>query len=58
MGYEPPNLDLFLYPTTYRDAETRLIPSPPDEVRITEDDDENVVELPNFYIFKYSNRCS
>ncbi len=28
MGYEPPNLDSFLYPTTYRDAETRLIPSP------------------------------
>jgi hypothetical protein len=28
MGYEPPNLDSFLYPTTYRDTETRLIPSP------------------------------
>jgi hypothetical protein len=28
MGYEPPNLDSFLYPTTYRDVETRLIPSP------------------------------
>jgi hypothetical protein len=28
MGHEPPNLDSFLYPTTYRDAETRLIPSP------------------------------
>jgi hypothetical protein len=29
MGYEPPNLDSFLYPTTYRDAETRTsIPSP------------------------------
>jgi hypothetical protein len=28
MGHEPPNLDSFVYPTTYRDAETRLIPSP------------------------------
>jgi hypothetical protein len=27
MGYEAPNLDSFLHPTTYRDAETRLIPS-------------------------------
>jgi hypothetical protein len=27
MGHEPPNLDSFLYPTTYIDAETRLIPS-------------------------------
>ena len=25
-----------------------VVPPPPDEVRITEDDDENVVELPNF----------
>jgi hypothetical protein len=28
MGYEPPILDSFLYPTTYRDAATRTIPSP------------------------------
>jgi hypothetical protein len=28
MGYEPPNLDSFLYVRTYREAETRTIPSP------------------------------